>query len=65
MEMRPTMSIAPMLDVTNRFFRYFFRQLSRHSVLYTEMVVESTIEHNPNVQDIHLKFDPIENPVVC
>jgi tRNA-dihydrouridine synthase A len=31
-------SIAPMLDWTDRHCRYFLRLLSRHTLLYTEMV---------------------------
>ncbi|MEB3302959.1 MAG: tRNA-dihydrouridine synthase, partial [Cyanobacteriota bacterium] len=32
-------SVAPMLDYTDRHFRVLMRQVSRHSLLYTEMVV--------------------------
>lgn len=31
-------SVAPMLDHTDRHCRYFHRLLSRHALLYTEMV---------------------------
>ncbi|MEW8000913.1 MAG: tRNA-dihydrouridine synthase, partial [Candidatus Thiodiazotropha endolucinida] len=30
--------IAPMLDWTDRYCRYFMRLISKHVVLYTEMV---------------------------
>ena len=33
-----TLSIAPMLDWTDRFYRQFARQITRHTWLYTEMV---------------------------
>ncbi|OPZ76525.1 MAG: putative tRNA-dihydrouridine synthase [Alphaproteobacteria bacterium ADurb.Bin438] len=31
-------SIAPMLDLTNMYFRIFFRQISRNTLLFTEMI---------------------------
>jgi len=37
--MEPLVSVAPMVDVTNVFFRNFMRLLTRHSVLYTEMMI--------------------------
>lgn len=36
-------SVAPMMDYTDRHFRYLFRLLSRESVLYTEMVAANTL----------------------
>lgn len=36
-------SIAPMLDWTDRHCRYFLRQISRHALLYTEMVTTGAI----------------------
>jgi len=37
-------SIAPMVDITDRHFRYFCRLLTKKSTLYTEMI---TIVHSP------------------
>ncbi len=58
-------SIAPMMDRTDRHFRWFARQLTRRTLLYTEMVVADTILHH--VADGRLEryigFDPIEHPV--
>ncbi|MBG6947343.1 tRNA-dihydrouridine synthase, partial [Pseudomonas aeruginosa] len=31
-------SVAPMMDWTDRHCRFFLRQLSRHTLLYTEIV---------------------------
>ncbi|MBA4690910.1 MAG: tRNA-dihydrouridine synthase, partial [Pseudomonas sp.] len=31
-------SVAPMMDWTDRHCRFFLRQLSKHALLYTEMV---------------------------
>jgi len=38
-------SVAPMLDRTDRHFRLLFRQISRRSLLYTEMVVAQALHH--------------------
>eukprot|EP00603_Paraphysomonas_imperforata_P004705 CAMPEP_0114435526 /NCGR_PEP_ID=MMETSP0103-20121206/12891_1 /TAXON_ID=37642 ORGANISM="Paraphysomonas imperforata, Strain PA2" /NCGR_SAMPLE_ID=MMETSP0103 /ASSEMBLY_ACC=CAM_ASM_000201 /LENGTH=420 /DNA_ID=CAMNT_0001605585 /DNA_START=157 /DNA_END=1419 /DNA_ORIENTATION=+ len=37
------LSIAPMLDCTTRHYRYLMRGITRRTVLYTEMIVDSTI----------------------
>ncbi|MFM7189963.1 MAG: tRNA-dihydrouridine synthase, partial [Microcystaceae cyanobacterium] len=33
---QPLVSVAPMMDYTDRHFRYFLRQISRRVLLYTE-----------------------------
>ena len=38
-------AIAPMVDVTDNYFRYFLRFLTKHSFLYTEMLNEHAILH--------------------
>ena len=38
-------AIAPMVDVTDNYFRYFMRYLTKHSFLYTEMINEHAIIH--------------------
>jgi len=38
-------SVAPMLDCTDRHYRLLMRQISRHSLLYTEMVVGRALHH--------------------
>jgi tRNA-dihydrouridine synthase A len=38
-------SVAPMLDCTDRHFRVLIRQISRHCLLYTEMVVALALHH--------------------
>jgi tRNA-dihydrouridine synthase A len=58
----PIVSIAPMMDWTDRHCRYFFRLLSKHVVLYTEMVVAQAIIHGDLKK--HLAFHEIEHPVV-
>lgn len=39
----PPLSVAPMMDITDRHFRSFVRTISRHTLLYTEMVTEQAI----------------------
>jgi len=50
-----------MMDWTDRHCRYFHRLLSRHAMLYTEMVTTGALIHG-NVQR-HLDFSPAEQPV--
>src|SRR5579859_6339434 len=52
---------APMMDWSDRHCRYFFRQLSAHAVVYTEMVTTGALIHG-NVER-HLRFYPAEHPV--
>ncbi len=54
-------SIAPMLDWTDRYCRYFLRLISQHSLLYTEMITTGAILHGDT--DYHLAFDEAEHPV--
>lgn len=55
-------SVAPMLDCTDRHFRVLMRQITRRSLLYTEMVVAQAL-HYSNRRDKLLDFDPIEHPI--
>lgn len=41
----PPLSVAPMMDRTDRHYRYFMRQITRHTLLYTEMVTSAAIIH--------------------
>jgi len=50
-----------MMDWTDRHCRWFHRQLSARTRLYTEMVVADAVIHGP--RDRLLGFDPIEHPV--
>ena len=54
-------SVAPMLDWTDKHCRYFHRLLSRHAVLYTEMVTTGAIIHGSGD---YLAFNEREHPVV-
>ena len=39
------LSVAPMMDRTDRHFRYFIRQITRCTLLYTEMLTSAAILH--------------------
>ncbi|MCO6385548.1 tRNA dihydrouridine(20/20a) synthase DusA [Aliihoeflea sp. 40Bstr573] len=58
---RPVFAIAPMMDWTDRHCRYFHRQMTRHALLYTEMVVADAVIHGN--RDRLLGFAPDEHPV--
>jgi tRNA-dihydrouridine synthase A len=55
------MSVAPMMDWTDRHCRYLHRLLSRRTLLYTEMMTTAALVHG-NVPR-HLDFNPEEHPV--
>ncbi|SHI76218.1 tRNA dihydrouridine(20/20a) synthase DusA [Fibrobacter sp. UWP2] len=57
------LSIAPMLDCTDRHERYFLRLLSKHILLYSEMVVASGLLHCDN-PEMFLGHEPLEQPAV-
>ena len=57
----PRISIAPMMQRTDRHFRYFMRLLSRRAFLYTEMVVAQTLL-NGDPRRI-LPYADIEHPL--
>ena len=48
-------SVAPMLDWTDRHCRYFYRIMSHHALLYSEMVTTGAILYGD--QDRHLYFE--------
>lgn len=53
--------VAPMMDWTDPFCRYFHRLMSKHTWLYTEMVTTGALIHGD--RDRFLRFDPAEHPV--
>lgn len=54
-------SVAPMMDWTDRHCRFFHRLLTRHALLYTEMVTAEAVIHGDRQR--LLGFDPVEHPV--
>ncbi|MCR8725669.1 tRNA dihydrouridine(20/20a) synthase DusA [Frigidibacter sp. ROC022] len=55
------LSVAPMMDWTDRHCRYFHRQMSRGALLYTEMVTAPAVIHGDREQ--LLGHDAAEHPV--
>jgi tRNA-dihydrouridine synthase A len=55
------LSVAPMMDRTDRHFRYFMRQITRKTLLYTEMVTSAAILHGD--KEHLLGFSPDEKPL--
>ncbi|WP_420604764.1 tRNA dihydrouridine(20/20a) synthase DusA [Thioclava marina] len=55
------LSIAPMMDWTDRHCRYFHRQISSQALLYTEMVTALAVIHGDRAR--LLGFDDAEHPV--
>jgi tRNA-dihydrouridine synthase A len=50
-----------MMDWTDRHCRFFHRQITRHSLLYTEMVTTGALIHGDQAR--HLDFDRAEHPL--
>ncbi len=55
------LSVAPMMDWTDRHCRYLHRLLSRHALLYTEMVTTGALVHGDVPR--HLRFNAEEHPL--
>ena len=55
------LSVAPMMERTDRFCRYFLRLITRHTLLYTEMVTSAALLHGDHER--LLTFDPSEHPI--
>ena len=58
---RHLISIAPMMDRTDRHFRYFMRQITRCTLLYTEMITTTAIHYGERYK--LLGFSPEEKPL--
>jgi len=54
-------SVAPMMDWTDRHCRFFLRQLSKHALLYTEMVTTGALLHGDTAR--FLRYDESEHPL--
>jgi tRNA-dihydrouridine synthase A len=55
------LSVAPMMDWTDRHCRYVHRLLSKNALLYTEMVTAPAVIHGD--RERLFGFDPAEHPV--
>ena len=54
-------SIAPMMEWTDRHCRFFHRLLTRHALIYTEMLTTGAVLRGDRAR--LLGFDPFEHPV--
>ena len=59
--MNRKVSVAPMMDCTDRHERYFLRLISKNVLLYTEMIVDEAINRGDKKK--LLEFDINEKPV--
>ena len=55
------LSVAPMMDWTDRHCRYFHRQMTRRAMLYTEMVTAAAVIHGPRAR--LLGYGAAEHPI--
>jgi len=55
------LSVAPMMECTDRHGRYFLRQCSRRVLLYSEMITAAAVRHGK--REFLLAFDVAEHPV--
>jgi tRNA-dihydrouridine synthase A len=55
------LAVAPMMDVTDRHCRFFLRQITRRTLLHTEMITTGALTHGD--VDRHLRFHPVEHPI--
>ncbi len=53
--------VAPMMSHTDRHFRFLLRLLSKHTLLYTEMVTTGALLYGDT--DKHLRFNEEEHPL--
>ena len=58
---RVVLSLAPMMELTDRHFRYLLRQVTTRTLLYTEMVTSQAVLHGDCER--LLGFHPAEGPV--
>ena len=56
------LSIAPMMDCTDRHFRMIMRKISSKALLYTEMIVAQSLVHT-NKRENFLNFNNEEHPI--
>jgi tRNA-dihydrouridine synthase A len=59
--LRIPLSVAPMMDRTDRHLRYFLRLLTRHTLLYTEMITTPAILLGDRPR--HLDYSAEEHPL--
>ena len=58
------LSVAPMMDWTDRHYRFLMRGITRCATLYTEMIVDTTVLHQSLNLDFFIGKDISEHPSV-
>lgn len=61
MNASPPFAVAPMMDRTDRHCRFFHRQLTRKTLLFTEMVAADAVIHGD--RRVLLAFNQAEHPI--
>lgn len=61
LQINPRLSVAPMMNWTDRHCRVFHRLLSKNTLLYSEMLTTGAIIHGS--RNKFLKFSEVEHPV--
>ena len=56
------LSIAPMMDCTDKHFRMIMRKISSEALLYTEMIVAQSLFHTDK-KERFLNFNNEEHPI--
>lgn len=56
-----TVCVAPMMEWTDRHYRYLARLMTRHTRLYTEMITSAALVHGD--RERFLQFDRSEQPI--
>ena len=54
--MNRKVSVAPMMDCTDRHERFFLRLISKNTLLYTEMVVDEAINRGDKKKLLEFKI---------
>lgn len=62
---RELFAIAPMVDISDKYFRYFMRLLSKECFLYTEMLNEHAIIYAKKGRESLLSYTENQHPLVC
>eukprot|EP01039_Chlorochromonas_danica_P008149 gene8151-8991_t len=57
------LSTAPMMQWTDRHWRYFMRLITNHTLLYTEMIMDNALIHNPENLEPFLGHHQDEHPL--
>lgn len=58
------LSIAPMIQWTDRHYRVMMRQLTKETTLYTEMTMDTALIYNEHNLNDYIGYSPEEQPLV-